>query len=232
MIGNRIIGGNDPEKRNKQDFYPTPPDVTEALMRELNLPKSYTIWESACGNGAITKKLESMGYTVVGTDITTGNDYLTEPYHECDWIITNPPFMLSEEFIRRSKEHGKPFALLLKSQYWHAKRRYKLFEECKPTAVYPLTWRPDFGGTGGSPLMDVIWTVWGGCRRVHIQAVTKAIGGRMRRLNEAERNQIEYLRRYKASLIDRLIGACEAVNEEIKAVKSGEWYRQMKGEQE
>lgn len=54
----------------------------------------------------------------------------------------------------------------------------------------------------------------------------------MRRLNEAERNQIEYLRQYKASLIDRLIGACEAVNEEIKVVKSGEWYRQMKGEQE
>lgn len=27
----------------------------------------------------------------------------------------------------------------------------------------------------------------------------------MRRLNEAERNQIEYLRQYKASLIDRLI---------------------------
>lgn len=53
----------------------------------------------------------------------------------------------------------------------------------------------------------------------------------MRKLNEAERNQIEYLRQYKVSLIDRLIGACEAVNEEIKAVKSGEWYRQMKGEQ-
>ena len=77
-----------------------------------------------------------------------------------DWIITNPPFSLAEKFIERAWEFKKPFALLLKSQYWHAARRYDLFERCTPSAIFPLTWRPDFLGEGGSPLMDVMWVVW------------------------------------------------------------------------
>lgn len=42
-----------------------------------------------------------------------------------DWIITNPPFSLAEAFIRRAAELGKPFAFLLKSQYWNATCRMK-----------------------------------------------------------------------------------------------------------
>lgn len=92
-----------------------------------------------------------------------GIDFLTTKFQECDWIITNPPFSISEKFIERCIEHKKPFALLLKSQYWHAKKRIKLFYESKPTYILPLTWRPDFlfkTRGSGSPLMDVIWVVW------------------------------------------------------------------------
>lgn len=78
---------------------------------------------------------------------------------EYDIIITNPPFSLSEEFILHAWELGKPFALLLKSQYWHAARRYELFTRCTPSEILPLTWRPDFDGRG-APLMDVMWCVW------------------------------------------------------------------------
>jgi len=57
--------------------------------------------------------------------------------------------------------------MLFKSQFWHAKRRQKLYEENKPAYVLPLTWRPDFlyqdrikGGKSASPTMEVAWTVW------------------------------------------------------------------------
>lgn len=82
---------------------------------------------------------------------------------DCDWIITNSPFSKSQAFIERSKENHKPFAFLLKSQYWHADKRYELFDHYKPEYVLPLTWRPDFlFKTRGSvsPLMDVMWVVW------------------------------------------------------------------------
>lgn len=149
MKGSKIVGGNG--NRHERDFYPTPEDVTEALMRVLNLPTNTVIWEPACGDGAIVNVLKRLGYQCIGTDITTGDDYrLVDMPEGIDWIITNPPFNIAEDFIRQSWKHEKPFALLLKSQYWHAVKRYNLFHECHPTSIYPLTWRPDFCGGGQS----------------------------------------------------------------------------------
>ena len=101
---------------------------------------------------------------MIATDISSGQDFLTEPLPNCDWIITNPPFSISDKFIERCAEHGKPFALLLKSQYWHAKKRYALFRRITPSYVCPLTWRPDFlfkkYEKRSAPLMDVMWCIW------------------------------------------------------------------------
>lgn len=166
LTASRITGGNSAYGRAKSDFYPTPPDVTIALLNYLNLPKDMIIWEPACGEGHMVKAIESQGYKVIGTDIQTGDDFLAPELKQINfnWIITNPPFSKSEEFIRRCAEYNKPFALLLKSQYWHAKKRKALFEEITPTDILPLTWRPDFlfkTRGNGSPLMDVMWVVWG-----------------------------------------------------------------------
>lgn len=169
MNGN-LLANRDAVDRSKTDFYPTPANVTKALMEYLNLPISTRIWEPACGEGHMCKALFDLGYTnLIASDLhdmgygVAGYDYLTAELPECNWIITNPPFKLFEEFVRRSIEHGKPFALLAKSQCWHAEcRGAKLFQEFPPKAVLPLTWRPDFhfGKKGGSPTMECIWTVW------------------------------------------------------------------------
>lgn len=163
FIGSKINGGNTAYKRCEKDFYPTPPDATRALLNFLNLPKGTIVWEPACGEGHMADEIERYGFIVKSSDISTGEDFLNIPFKECDWIITNPPFSLSEKFIEKCIEHKRPFALLLKSQYWHAKKRLKLFYESKPTYILPLTWRPDFlfkTRGSGSPLMDVIWVVW------------------------------------------------------------------------
>lgn len=164
LQASRISGGNTAYKRNKSDFYPTPPEVTVALLDFLRLPSDVGIWEPACGQGHMVTVMREYGFRVVGTDIQEGVDFLSaEIPVGTDWIITNPPFSSAEAFLRRCAKHGKPFALLLKSQYWHAKRRVTLFRECPPTYILPLTWRPDFlfgQRGGGSPLMDVMWCVW------------------------------------------------------------------------
>lgn len=139
MIGSRIAGGNTAYKRSNADFYPTPPDVTFALLNFLRLSEAKNvIWEPACGEGHMVKQIRKMGYDVFGTDIRTGTDFLTaDPPRYFTWIITNPPFSLSEQFIRRCGELKRPFALLLKAQYWHAKRRVPLFREHMPSWVLP-----------------------------------------------------------------------------------------------
>lgn len=160
----KIVGANPADKRSEMDFYPTPPEVTDALLHFLDIPQTSVIWEPACGEMDMVSAMQSAGYSVIATDLKYGQDFLTEPLPWCDWIITNPPFSVADKFIERCVEHSKPFALLLKSQYWHAKKRYDLFCNTKPTYVCPLTWRPDFlfkkHEQRKSPLMDVMWCVW------------------------------------------------------------------------
>lgn len=133
-------------------------------MDFLDLPEGTRIWEPACGEGHIVNVLADRGYDVIATDIQTGTDFLeTENADGAEWIITNPPFSLAEQFIRKCWDYKIPFALLLKCQFWNAKKRYGLFQDCPPSWVLPLTWRPDFlfkTRGSGSPLMDMTWCVW------------------------------------------------------------------------
>lgn len=86
--------------------------------------------------------------------------WTTEMPSGCDAIVTNPPFVHAAEFISHAMSLKPTFlAVLLKSTFWHAMRRRKLFDTYPPTYVHPLTWRPDFLGLGG-PTMDVMWCVW------------------------------------------------------------------------
>lgn len=171
MQGN-ILANKSAKDRSSTDFYPTPENVTIALMDFLNLSLDTIIWEPACGKGHMSEALIKLGFNVNSSDLhdrgygITEIDFLKTKRIDIDrseWIITNPPFSLSEQFIRKCMEHKLPFAMLLKSQYWHSAKRRKLFEEFRPEAVLPLTWRPDFlfGSKSGSPTMECIWTVWG-----------------------------------------------------------------------
>ena len=160
--------------RNKTDFYETPEDVTAALLDFLEshgylVPPYSRIWEPACGAGKMAEVIRSRGYNVSASDLhdqgygETGVDFITaNPPQYSTWIITNPPFKDAERFIRRALDLRKPFAFLLKSQFWHAKSRLQLFRDHPPAYVLPLTWRPDFlyGAKSGSPTMEVMWSVW------------------------------------------------------------------------
>lgn len=162
-----LANGGKAENRRELDFYPTPPEVTEALLDFWKLPPC-AVWEPACGDGAMSKVLQQRGYTVTSSDLREtgfgdgGVDFLTCEPRPCIAIITNPPFNLSEAFIRRALAITPNVAMVLKSQYWHAAKRRQLFVDHPPALVLPLTWRPDFmgGERGGAPTMEVLWTVW------------------------------------------------------------------------
>ena len=156
--GAKIIGGNG--IRIENDFYPTPPEVTAALMDFLKLPIC-TVWEPACGELAISNVVKRYGHSVISTDLVTGDSFFST-HREADAIITNPPFKLAGEFISKAVKDAPVVAMLLKTQYWHAAKRSKLFIDNPPAYILALTWRPNFFGdkATGSPTMDFIWTVW------------------------------------------------------------------------
>ena len=175
----QLTGGGDQSKRRELDYYPTPKECTHALMLFLHkncdwfFSDPLRIWEPACGNGAMSEVLRKYGHRIISTELSidgtygeTGIDFLKCTPYECDAIITNPPFNLSEEFIVKYLGNTKIVCMLLKSQYWHAKSRLTLFNQHTPQYVLPLTWRPDFlehtrkAGDKIGPTMEVAWSVW------------------------------------------------------------------------
>ncbi len=176
MKSSTMIGGaSDENKRHASDFYETPAECTVALMDFLQLQQEHpfpTVEDPACGNGAIIEVLRKYlpGDQIFGRDIRITSHSLfedcfltSERYTKgyVDWIITNPPFNLSEQFIRKALSYTPNVAMLLKATYWHPRKRKKLFDEKPPAFILPLTWRPAMAPERGTaPTMDFMWTVW------------------------------------------------------------------------
>ena len=180
-IATALVKAQKAHVRKAADFYPSPPDVTQALLDFLALAPGTYIWEPACGDGAMSEVLKAGGHEVYSTDLREDTGYGDEvgldflQYDPAppngypitaifnDWIITNPPFNLAEAFIRKALSMTPRVAMLLSNQYWHAAGRLALFEETPPSHILPLTWRPAFleKERGKSPMMNVFWVVWG-----------------------------------------------------------------------
>lgn len=162
-LGVMIAGGNGHRREN--DFYPTPPEATRALLPLIaEWPKQ--VWEPACGDGAMARVLMEAGYDVRASDLVDRGfgvvrDFLeTSRPSRVHAIITNPPFKLASQFIERAEDIGAThMAMLLKASFWNAAGRLKTWDRWPPFAIHPLTWRLDFDGRG-APTMDCMWVLW------------------------------------------------------------------------
>lgn len=139
------------KNRQKEDFYSTEPVATKKLVKwlEENEPdcKNWKIWESFCGNGAITKVLEENGFNVVAnSDLVdrgfgdTGVDFFkeTEMRNNSDAIISNPPYKLAQASVEKALDlmkDGDKLIYLLRIQFLEGKSRKKLFEKYPPKYV-------------------------------------------------------------------------------------------------
>ncbi len=173
--GNKGLFDDEPcaRPREENDFYPTPSEVTAALMEKIcGGLREYDVWEPACGDGQMARVIqfyvERMGVNVIATDLVDrgygkgGENFLTASSSLAPAIITNPPFDIAEGFVRKAWMFPETrfLALLLKATFWHAGvTRGQLWRTHRPSMVLPITWRPDFMGLG-RPLMDVCWNVW------------------------------------------------------------------------
>jgi hypothetical protein len=167
-----FIGGN-PQylagaPRKGLDAYPTPPEATQALL-DAAPPPPGIILEPSCGKGDMARIIERNGWPVIARDIRrtgygeAGRDYLEDDrVVGISGIITNPPYKLAAQFVAKALQEAPYVALLLKSTFWHAAGRRKLFEAHPPTAMYALTWRLAFLAKerGNQPMMETMWCVW------------------------------------------------------------------------
>lgn len=111
-------------ERPEADFYSTPYSLTWELLNTGEFSdKQKIVYEPACGSFAISSQLEKAGFTVICDDIrTTNKDFLTCSIHY-DYLITNPPFSLFDEFVMKAKECSDKFAFILKTNFLGATGR-------------------------------------------------------------------------------------------------------------
>ncbi len=124
------------------------------------------IWEPAAGRGKMVAALRARGYRVHATDIKhTRTDFLKQ-YAPSKCIVTNPPYSLAQEFIEHALALTKPYsgmvAMLLRTDYDHAKTRQHLFGDClmfkmKIVLTTRIVW---FERKGAAPSFNHAWFIW------------------------------------------------------------------------
>lgn len=167
---------SEPIERIPQDFYPTPVDVTRALIRAegKRLDSFDTIWEPAAGDGAMMFELnKALTARIIpsdiidrgiGADIKSFFDYTVPPAKA---IVTNPPFSLVNwrdgkgRWITHALGTLKVdyMALLLPWTWPGAGHLGKVWDTHPPSLVYLLTWKVDFTGQGAPPQNNA-WWIW------------------------------------------------------------------------
>jgi hypothetical protein len=160
--------------RQEDDFYPTPSWAVKSLLNRVDFKDCDIIWECACGDGAISKTLESEGFRVKSSDIvdrgyekTEFIDFLDNPDVMVDAIITNPPYKYALEFVEMCKKKtNKRFAMFLKTVFLESERRYNMFQDTEYPlkTVYQFSKRVSLYKDGvkmkNSGMIAYAWYVW------------------------------------------------------------------------
>lgn len=164
-----LVGSSSDGIRASNDWYPTPPEATEALLRVETFDGD--ILEPACGDGSMSRVLEAHGYVVHSYDLIYrnfgegGHDFLASAHRAAN-VVTNPPFTLAEEFVKHALDvtTGK-VAILAKLAFLEGAKRRVMFESTPLKSVYVFSKRVSFYANGekgdrGNSMIAFCWLVW------------------------------------------------------------------------
>ena len=166
---------SDSLEREPNDFYPTPPEPTRALLHaeHSRLLDFVRIWEPAAGDGAMVREMESLGFRVNASDlIDRGCGAEIKSFYEYETarapaILTNPPFdqcgwgngkarWLYHALKTLNVEY---MALLLNWSWPGAGGLAPFWAKYPPARVYLMRWKIDFTGQGAPSNLNA-WFVW------------------------------------------------------------------------
>lgn len=159
----RLVGSGNPD-REKDDFYATPDWAIDALLDRERFDGE--IWEPACGDGAICKRLKHYGYSNIYSSDLIDRGYgdahfdFMNSRRVTDNIITNPPFKIGTKFTLHALNlANKKVCMFNKLSFLEGKeRRDRLFSLNKLQCCYVFGERVGFNGGGG--MLAFAWFVF------------------------------------------------------------------------
>lgn len=170
--------------KEEGDYYATHPYMVERFISRVSDKYELgRILEPACGEGHISMVLEDYLYEVESTDLfdrgfgTTGIDFLERTELFEGSIITNPPYSLSDEFVKKAIEiqTGPGIIGMLFQLQWITAHKRSVFEPYL-SDIYILRGRVGCGKNGDfSKALKAINYAWfvfrkdfTGIKEVHI----------------------------------------------------------------
>lgn len=131
-------------RKAKSDFFETPYSMTEQLLENEKFDYDKDVLEPACGNGAIINVLSNnfkdIGYIdkYIKRKSVINQDFIVDEMPKYNYIITNPPFSLWDEFIQKAKHIAtEKFAFLGRLEFLTGIKRFN--ENMYDDPKYPLT---------------------------------------------------------------------------------------------
>ncbi len=108
-LGAMMAGGNPADGRVEDDFYPTPPEPTIALLAVEKFDG--VMHEFACGDGTMSKLLIQAGYKTVSSDLINRGyghqrDFFTIKKKVGHNLFSNPPWHIAAAMIELLPRQG------------------------------------------------------------------------------------------------------------------------------
>ncbi|MDR0680273.1 MAG: hypothetical protein LBG15_00250 [Dysgonamonadaceae bacterium] len=69
------------EEREKDDYYATSPQAIDVLLKNVTIPQTTKIWECACGEGHLSKRLVELGFDVYSSDAVNRGSGERRPFN-------------------------------------------------------------------------------------------------------------------------------------------------------
>lgn len=93
----------------------------------------YTVWcPFDTEESEYVKMIRAEGHKVIASHIDEGkNFFYCEPEERYDCIISNPPFSLKDDVIKRLYELNKPYAILLPIPALQGQKRFPYMKDCQ-----------------------------------------------------------------------------------------------------
>ena len=178
----KVLGASNhtENERESNDYYATSPIAIDMLLRKFQIP--HYVYEPACGEGHLSKRLEELGHAVYSSDVCNRGygdvmDFLSvERVPSClgnDFcILTNPPYKYASDFVTKAlslANDGQYVIMFLKTTFAEGNRRYeKIFSVTPPKYVYQFVSRVlcakngDFERMikGGGSAVSYSWWIW------------------------------------------------------------------------
>jgi hypothetical protein len=164
--------------REKDDYYATSPQAVDVLLKHFEIPPTTKIWECACGEGHLSKRLIELGFEVCSSDLVNRGYGEVKNFFDCtekpdagSLILTNPPYKHAMEFVLHALEllpENGYCLMFLKLLFLEGQKRYaELFRIHPPKTVYVFSGRMKCAKNGEfksgedfNSAMAYCWYLW------------------------------------------------------------------------